>query len=561
MVTTDRESMVLPPNNQPKSTTIYAAQKIIADISSGLYRSPAAALKELVANGYDADATEVTITTDAPYFRTLVIQDNGTGMSMQDFLRVLKHIGGSRKRIDRDITLEKHRQLIGRIGIGMLAVAQLGYRFYVTSSVKGEPWRFIAEVDLSPFHKDDAALKSMGRFNDDDQVELGAVKYVDKIPEDKDVHYTVITVPDAKKGLISELTGVVRDAVGYQEKVSVENPLRSFKELIHAVYTAQRADAEFDGYYYLLWELALLCPVNYIDQGPDGNQGPFERMHFGPERDRVIEGVQEIKVPEINDFKVVVDGIELSRPQLFPNPSAYDYSSPNPKAYPIEYDRNVAGRRLKFFGYIYTQQPRIDPEEYRGVHIRIRNVGIGRYDRSWLGYPFNEGLKFGQVTGEIYVEDGLEAALNIDRDSFRETDVHYQALRAHLWEKLRKEVFPDFKARQKLYSASRKSQQQEAAVQRFNDLLLQLPAPLVEDVQVSNDITPELSTWIGTTGTALRLHKTRWEQFAIDNGLSGRDAKERFTRVLKVLMSNELLADMDQDEAELLLRALANAVQ
>src|SRR5207245_869148 len=121
-----------------------------------------------------------------------------------------------------------------------------------------------------------------------------------------------------------------------------------------------------------------------------------------------------------------------------------------------------------------------DPEELKGVQLRIRNVGIGKYDKSWLGYPFEEGLKFGQVTGEVYVEDGLEPALNIDRDSFRETDVHYQALRAHVWQLLRQQVFPDFKSRQKEYKKSRKTKERGKLTERFKKALLQLPAPLTE---------------------------------------------------------------------------------
>ena len=92
------QDYILPTDKKPKKQDIVAAQKIIADISSGVYRSPAAALKELVSNAYDADATKVTISTDAPNFRTLVIEDNGTGMAIDKFLEVVTHIGGSRKR-------------------------------------------------------------------------------------------------------------------------------------------------------------------------------------------------------------------------------------------------------------------------------------------------------------------------------------------------------------------------------------------------------------------------------------------------------------------------------
>jgi len=189
----DMDKDILPTNKQPKVREIFAAQKIIADISLGLYRSPAAAIKELVSNAYDAEARVVTISTDVPKFRNLVIQDDGSGMSVDDFLRVINHIGSSRKRIiGGDETPILHRKIIGRIGIGLLAVAQLGFRFYISSSKEGIPSRFIAEIDLEPFHKDDAALITMNKMQseDSDNVLIGAVKYVDDIPEDKDAHYT-----------------------------------------------------------------------------------------------------------------------------------------------------------------------------------------------------------------------------------------------------------------------------------------------------------------------------------------------------------------------------------
>src|SRR5258706_2341536 len=355
---------VLPPDKKPKKRDIVAAQKIIADISSGVYRSPAAALKELISNAYDADARRVTITTDAPHFRTLVIEDDGTGMTIEKFLDVITHIGGSRKRIDGETSEVFKRKLIGRIGIGMLAVAQLGNRFYVSSTVKGSKKRFAAEVNLEAFHRDDAALKNMAKIDPERKVQIGAVRYVDDLPEATDLQYTVITVPDAKKGLISEMTSAVRKAVGAHELLTVEAPrIDNFTKLVETVRYSQRGDLVLDGYYYMLSGLALLSPLNYLENGP------FELSH------RNIEGAKGFTAPKIKSFQLFVDGIELFRPQLFPNTKAFDYPSPDPKVYPLEYDREVAGRHLRFTGYIYSQQPRIHPEEFKGIHIRIRNVG------------------------------------------------------------------------------------------------------------------------------------------------------------------------------------------
>ena len=89
----------------------------------------------------------------------------------------------------------------------------------------------------------------------------------------------VITVPDAKKGLISEMTSAVRKAVGATEALSISNPrLKTFKELVEVVRAASRADLVLDGYYYMLWELGLLSPVNYIQGGPFETNGAKLRI-------------------------------------------------------------------------------------------------------------------------------------------------------------------------------------------------------------------------------------------------------------------------------------------
>lgn len=540
---------MLPANRKPKQADIIAAQKIIADISSGLYRSPAAALKELVSNSYDADADNVIITTDAPNFRVLTIEDDATGMNIDTFLEIMNHIGGSRKRLEGDRSPVKGRKLIGRIGIGMLAVAQLGNRFYVSSSRKGTASRFIAEVNLEPFHRDDVALKSMGKLRGEGKVQIGAVKYVDNIPELPEVQYTVITVPDAKKGLISEMTSSVRRAVGAKEILSInEKTIKDFDELIDVVRSSKRADLVLDGYYYMLWELGLLSPVNY------STRGLFDA------KQRNIENLSAVKTPEIRNFRVTVDGIEVRRPQLFPNTSSLNYSSPDPKVYTLNFDRQIAGRRLRFNGYIYSQQPRIDPEELKGVHIRIRDVGIGKYDKSWLGYPFDEGIKFGQITGEIYVDEGLEPALNIDRDSFRETDVHYQAMRAYIWDILRSKVFPEFKARGGDYRKVKKKEYHVEYDERLGEAILGLPAPLIEQAEVVKSVSPSISNWIEVTDSNIRVKKSNWDKFADENGLTG-ETRERFLRVLSVLISSELLVDWTEEEVEPFLKALAIAIQ
>jgi hypothetical protein len=70
----------------------------------------------------------------------------------------------------------------------------------------------------------------------------------------------------------------------------------------------------------------------------------------------------------------------------------------------------------------------IKPDELRGILIRIRNVGIGYYDPSLLDYPVNHGPRSRWVTGEIFIDQGLENTLNVDRDSFNLFDPEYRTL-------------------------------------------------------------------------------------------------------------------------------------
>jgi hypothetical protein len=68
-------------------------------------------------------------------------------------------------------------------------------------------------------------------------------------------------------------------------------------------------------------------------------------------------------------------------------------------------------------------------------------VGIGGYDSTFLKfYKEIETIRNRWVSGEIFVDEGLESSLNIDRDSFNEHDEHYKRLQSHLHEKF-DEVF------------------------------------------------------------------------------------------------------------------------
>src|SRR5262249_1177785 len=62
-------------------TTLKTDERVIARVTDGIYRQPGSAFRELISNAYDADATRVTIKTDAPRFERITIEDDGLGMT------------------------------------------------------------------------------------------------------------------------------------------------------------------------------------------------------------------------------------------------------------------------------------------------------------------------------------------------------------------------------------------------------------------------------------------------------------------------------------------------
>ena len=92
---------------------------VLEHLGINLYSNVPAVLSEIVANAWDADATEVHITW-SDKDRTIVIQDNGTGMTKQDINERFLLTGYSRRSEQPGLTaLERHP--MGRKGIGKLS--------------------------------------------------------------------------------------------------------------------------------------------------------------------------------------------------------------------------------------------------------------------------------------------------------------------------------------------------------------------------------------------------------------------------------------------------------
>ena len=67
----------------------------------------------------------------------------------------------------------------------------------------------------------------------------------------------------------------------------------------------------------------------------------------------------------------------------------------------------------------------------------VRGASGTLFDQSFLKYQVSEQTRLRQITAEIFVNDGLDAAINIDRESFNFSHPHYLYIQRWLHRALR----------------------------------------------------------------------------------------------------------------------------
>jgi len=117
---------------------------LLRELGERLVGKPHIALAELVKNGFDADARNVSITLSD---ESIVVADNGHGMSRDEFRDYWMRIGSPHKR-EQCYSREFHRPLTGSKGVGRLAGQFLGRRMTIHTVAKDDPEReLVGKVD------------------------------------------------------------------------------------------------------------------------------------------------------------------------------------------------------------------------------------------------------------------------------------------------------------------------------------------------------------------------------------------------------------------------------
>ncbi|MGB0386374.1 MAG: hypothetical protein ACPGWR_16305 [Ardenticatenaceae bacterium] len=385
------------------------------------------------------------------------------------------------------VTPTYKRPIIGRFGIGLMALSQLCDKATIESTVKGDATKFIAELYFTQFKKEakkqrEAAqldlfreqyggLDNMKRILDSPETEaylrsevqdyvevarkadqilldkkledpegehLGYAVIYGNLPGWENDHYTMMTLEGIKPGVQHFLQDKNRPLEAlpqsYQNQSGASKPAHDqgwaqyrqevnrlkWSELVEKLHQTDSGLSyqSLPQYHQFLWELALISPLSYLPDGPVAIQ---------PE-------ILADKKKELSrlDFSVRVDNRLLFKPICLPAGVLANESD-----YHIEHflrNDHVGGESLTYQGYIYWQRTPVQPRPLRGIQIYVRHVGIGTYDHTFMGFQIANIFLSDHISGEIYVEEGLERALNVERDGFRKTDEHYVALQKHVWQ-------------------------------------------------------------------------------------------------------------------------------
>ena len=133
-------------NKWPKTITVD--KRIVGILSVSTYKNFPRALKEIITNSYDADAFDVFITIDVKN-EIITIEDNGKGMTSEDFGFYLRIAGKDRKK-NKNVT-ELGRRIIGQFGVGFLSVFPFFKSYSIESSKLSSDKILYAEIPLAKY--------------------------------------------------------------------------------------------------------------------------------------------------------------------------------------------------------------------------------------------------------------------------------------------------------------------------------------------------------------------------------------------------------------------------
>lgn len=169
---------------------------VIEHLGINLYSNLPAVLSEIVANSWDADASEVKMDIDDT--NKIVIADNGFGMNKEDINQKFLYVGYKKRDDGFTHTPTKERKVMGRKGIGKLSLFSIANKITIISKKDGEEVNaFVMNVeDIKKTASQERDYEPMPLNNDELPIQIqnnGTIIILEELKRERIQHYNIRT--------------------------------------------------------------------------------------------------------------------------------------------------------------------------------------------------------------------------------------------------------------------------------------------------------------------------------------------------------------------------------
>jgi hypothetical protein len=229
-----------------------------------------------------------------------------------------------------------------------------------------------------------------------------------------------------------------------------DDPSTAFDKLVDAIwkeadrYPNPQLERVLDYYLRMVWQLSLSVPLPYVDSHPfdtppAGWATPYLLSNSPKGAATAIDVLEEPLRKTVglvdpydqgSPMAVLFDGLLLRRPIRFTNLPTTAHALKAPIVFVGKCDerfdgipRELSAGPLIFESYLFWT-PKVVPTEHQGSLVRIHGSSGTLFDPTFMRYQVSEQTRLRQITCEIFVREGLDGALNIDRESFNQAHPH-----------------------------------------------------------------------------------------------------------------------------------------
>lgn len=220
-------------------------------------------------------------------------------------------------------------------------------------------------------------------------------------------------------------------------------------------------------------------------------------------------------------------------------------------------DSRMRGGNFGLEAYLFWNG-KVVPKENNGVLIRIRGTSGALFDQTFFKYQVSELNRLKQITSELFIQRGLDAALNIDRESFNFSHPHVQLLAIWLHRAIRqltnkhKDLSKRARTEQLVQNAdAARDAIAEHAEKVWNSRRLSDPAP---EIVISPNRSQAETARADGFMALIRTELPSLSEGSTELERKDRDAKAQ--ALMRVLAAYDVLEDRSYDEQQALIEAI-----